>query len=727
MTIDTQINAVINPETSVGSVDDGNNLIVYNHLTQMKMFGIRQGIELYPDQDDDRGTRKAFIEQVWEFNEMDLYQDRIWDLTLCSGQVLVYYRPNKDGLYTLSIFPRDDFRVEYNEDNRIELAMLRYWYYESNGVSNTRNKRWIRLILTKDRIYQENYGVGVMPSWDLSFAGIGRKEMENSLGFVPCRVIRNKPMGPSRNGVGEFEHLRASLEEHGDDTSAIKENLQFFGSPILMATRSPKELIELASNQSINLSRAHTATMEAGWAAPELGMGSTGKSTPRHLKMGNNLRLKKVVGNVGNDERFGFISPPPIAPEQRRYVTETRESLHFALGSIDETGIHANATAYEMKVVYGKVATTALKKATAIYTYGLCKVFEDLIAAEETLFKKTFAAALGVDPEAVDERSVQQYLETTEGNLPEGVYGLPPMGKKKISWRWTGPVFEDSPDDMQRRSIVARNMQELGVRSLDALTVVFPDKTQREKEGMLAGGYPFRYLNAVAGTTGQMLGLYQQMMALPSQSNPDVPLIASIPLEPMLVKSAETLYKELNYAKPIDSSPPGESPYTTGSNAYDQWLRTVGKQQYGLASAAGIPVTYPAELTGDTSQPTNPLGYGGTAANPGYLGQPTATTGSSFATTYTGGSTTGLQQSVSEYVPGGAGSTGGFIPIPPEYVVGLPQPGSVLSSGADRLPKSPTGAELFARYQESQPEPAKRKSSKRKSTTKSTKSKPKSK
>ena len=97
MTLDSQIAAILDPTSGVvGSDYDGNGMIVQNHVTQMKMFGIRQGIELYPEQDDELGSRKRFIEQVWEYNELDLYQDLLWDWTLCAGEMMIYYRPNSD-------------------------------------------------------------------------------------------------------------------------------------------------------------------------------------------------------------------------------------------------------------------------------------------------------------------------------------------------------------------------------------------------------------------------------------------------------------------------------------------------------------------------------------------------------------------------------------------------------------------------------------------------------
>ena len=32
--------------------------------------------------------------------------------------------------------------------------------------------------------------------------------------------------------------------------------------------------------------------------------------------------------------------------------------------------------------------------------------------------------------------------------MPLGVVGLIPDGSTKVSWRWMGQVFEDSPDDI---------------------------------------------------------------------------------------------------------------------------------------------------------------------------------------------------------------------------------------------------------------------------------------
>ena len=67
--------------------------------------------------------------------------------------------------------------------------------------------------------------------------------------------------------------------------------------------------------------------------------------------------------------------------------------------------------------------------------------------------------------------------------LPPGVVGLIPDGDRKIDWRWKGPVFEDGTEDILNSSIVVRNLQELGVNSIEALRYLFLTKqTKREAQ-----------------------------------------------------------------------------------------------------------------------------------------------------------------------------------------------------------------------------------------------------
>jgi len=45
--------------------------IVSSHLAQMKLFGIRQGIEFFPSQDNFGSQRKDFIDRVLKYNQLD--------------------------------------------------------------------------------------------------------------------------------------------------------------------------------------------------------------------------------------------------------------------------------------------------------------------------------------------------------------------------------------------------------------------------------------------------------------------------------------------------------------------------------------------------------------------------------------------------------------------------------------------------------------------------------
>ena len=55
------------------------------------------------------------------------------------------------------------------------------------------------------------------------------------------------------------------------------------------------------------------------------------------------------------------------------------------------------STAYEIKTLYGRVASTAEKKARALFTYGLCRLFSLMIKHEEKMFNESFAVAVGLE------------------------------------------------------------------------------------------------------------------------------------------------------------------------------------------------------------------------------------------------------------------------------------------------------------------------------------------
>jgi hypothetical protein len=548
-TLDQIIEATLKRD---GSLPSGEGLIVQNHLSQQKLFGIRQGVEFYPNQDDDWDSRAKFIQSLHKTNKIDLFMERYWDLLLCKGKLLFYLRPTGN-TYRIYHYSQDEFRDYYNSDGDLVEVIIIYSYKLKSAISHNETK-WLRLRITGDKIYRAE------SDNKPSFEGVDNmqwaqreEETVNTLGFIPCVVVNNYAGGSGQGGVGEFDWLKDQIESHDEMMAAMGDNLKFFGNPTLVSTRSATELTESAILSSTTPNRP-TLSSNGGWYGSTA---STRKSDPFE-RGSEGLRIKRVIGNVQPDERFGYVAPDPTSPDHARHMQEVRESIHYALGGIDELGLRSGATAYEMKTVYGKVAATAAKKCLHLYDHGLCRVFELAIAAEEKVFKDSLAYALKKEPEKITDDFAMQLLE--KGKLPKGVVGLPPLGDRTIKWRHTGPVFEDSPQDILQKSIVVRNLQELGVQSLEGLKFLFADKTEKELLNILAGGYPFRYIQAISSNAGQMLSLLSQMSQMPDPANPDIPLVSSLNITPLIQSTFETIYRELNHARQLDPTDSNSDP-----------------------------------------------------------------------------------------------------------------------------------------------------------------------
>jgi hypothetical protein len=122
-----------------------------------------------------------------------------------------------------------------------------------------------------------------------------------------------------------------------------------------------------------------------------------------------------------------------------------------------------------------------------------------------------------------------------------------------------GEVFEEGTDDILNNSIVVRNLQELGVDSIEALKYLFPHKTDEERAAMLSG-YPFRMVQQTQQSLNSFIGLLGSLYQLPHPQIPDMPLASDPQLDitGFLYRSLEFLRKELSYSgsyKPSDSGP----------------------------------------------------------------------------------------------------------------------------------------------------------------------------
>lgn len=658
---------------------DTETLVVANHLTQMKLFGIRQGIELYPVQDDPFKTRRRFVQELYEANKVDLHLDRWWDLLLCKGQLCFYLRPTGTS-YRLYCYDSDQFRAYYDYNGDLEKVVIVYDYDVEQNLYSISKTRWVKFEITKKQITRfesENKPnldneTGYQP-----ISGLTPVETsQNTLGFIPCVVVNNYVISPGKKGHGEFQWLRSQIESHDDMLFAIRENIRFFGNPTLVSSRTVGELTEAVYGDRV---QRPSMASQAGFTGRM--DRSTRRSDPTNRDPGRGLKVMRVVGGVQGDERFGYISPDPVTPDHSQYALQYREDLHTALGGVDPRGISSGATAFEIKSLFGQAAATAKKKCEALYTYGICKVFEMALAAEELLFKRSIADAMNiVTPPKFDEKTGRSNAMTPEmvsdsmamntlmtGMLPDGKeppkgfqpIGLPPLGKRTIAWRWMGPVFEDSPQDILQKSIVVRNLEEVGVETIEALKFLFADKTEQEIMSMLTG-YPFREMQASAAALSQQLGILGQLLNIPNPNNPQLPLGAELNNLNIIQSTLSHAQKRLNYGlQPQPSSDayaftpaPGDAATLSagaGSNP-TALLSNPGASSNAapIPAGAGYPVSPSAIAAGFNPQPIPYPSAGGNNPNAGNSAEwanPIPVPGSTISAGRT---------SVPEYNPAGA-------------------------------------------------------------------------
>ena len=573
------------------------SMIVSSHLAQMRMFMLRRGIEFFAEQDS-YGKRREFIAQVCENNMLDMKLDSIIDYFLCDGQGLFYFRPSGED-YQLLYFPKDNYRAYRNQKNQIDSIILIYSFAvkEPNALDafaqgNNRGgkKKYIRLKVYKDRIEQTisnekiefEDDAGVLP---MHMPG-ATETLTNSLGFIPAvEVFNHMDCTGESTGNGEFDWLAHQILYHDELVRNIRKNLKFFGNPTLVSSRPRHDLIESGDETGFK----PTISSQAGFASMNGGsIHSTRNSQPfGGGSIDGQIKVPRVIANLEPTDRVQYMTPDSVSGDQNMYVKNYRSEIRLALGGVDDLDINLASTAYEIKTLYGRVAATAEKKCMALFTYGLSRLFGMMISHEEEMFRKSFAVAIGLeepvmplpeefqdDPEAFmkeyekytkknqkfitqREESIRVTLES--GNMPLGVIGLIPDGSTKVSWRWMGQVFEDSPDDVLQHSIVVRNLQELGVDSIEALKYLFPQKTEEERAAMLSG-YPFRMVQQTQQSLNSFIGLLGSLYQLPHPQIPDMPLASdpNLDITGFLYKSLDFLRKELSYSgsyKPSDTGP----------------------------------------------------------------------------------------------------------------------------------------------------------------------------
>jgi hypothetical protein len=631
------INAYIDKDSST-VVDTG---IVASHLAQMKMFGIRQGVEFFPGQDNFGSQRKDFLDRVAKYNHLDTRLDSLWDYFLCDGKGLFYVRPTLKN-YRIYYFREHEYRTFYNVDGDLDEVVVIYCYKVRRGngfgninaqnitgqttLENAGAKRYIRLSIKRKEI-TESHSESEM-SFDMpEFMVPGKtKTFVNTLGFIPCVEIFNNPKGFSNEGTGEFDALANHIVTHDEMVRTMRKNVQFFGNPTLLSSRPKTDLIESGGESVI---QRPSIAANSGFTSPSALSSSMFKADPVSRGVDGQIRVPRVIANLEPNDRVGYIVPDAITGDQNAFARQYREEIRTALGGVDELSISAGVTATEYKSLFGRVSATAKKKANAIYTHGICRCFELIIYQEEQLFKATLARAAGfekpVEPAsdapqeelAAYQMALKEFNEKLKlilmacietGQLPPNVQGLIPDGDLTVLWRWLGPVYEDSTQDILNNSIVVRNLQELGVDSIEALKYLFPSKTDEERAEMLSG-FPFRMVNELQGAYSAFAKLVGGMMQTPHPQAPDLPMAADprLDLTPYLYRTLEALQKEMSYAgryRPVD---PTDEP-STSSSGPEQLRDSVDAGTQQLPSGSGeLSGGYELPPSGTSGSPQLPI------------------------------------------------------------------------------------------------------------------------
>jgi len=640
-------------------------MIVNSHLAQMKLFMLRQGLEFYPAQDT-FGFRKAFLSELIIENEIDTRLEGIVDDFLIDGKGLFYFRPINES-YRLMWFSKDNYRAYYDAEGNLEEIELIYSFDVKNTLGalampgDNGSKRYVKLQVKKDLIKETI--TTEKPSFDggplnTSYSPNKTRTLTNSLGFIPAVESFNTMRATGMDASGDFDWLADQIVLHDDLVKNSRTNIHFFGNPTLVSSRPKHDLVESGDEEQLR----PTISSQAGFFSAD--RASTRVSQPGGSGGGSGMKVPRLIANVEPSDRAVYLTPDAVSGDQNLYARQYREEVRTALGGVDELGISSGATAYEIKSLYGRAATTASRRCKGLLTYGLCKLLSLIIFHEEKLFRESFAVAVGLErplpplqelyPDTllynqalmeykanlgVHENEVEIAISAAVENaeLPRGVVGLVPDGDRKIEWRWKGPVFEDSTEDILNSSIVVRNLQELGVNSIEALRHLFPNKTDEERSAMLSG-YPFRMAQATQSSINTFLSLIDNMRRIPHPQAPDLPMLSDpkLDLTPFVYRAMDYLKRELTYAGQYNDSTGGGDPSTLDS-----------------LERARVDAGLPASSTPDRPSFT-PDTYGG-------LDSPGGTTGGS-----TGGQSLagGVQQVVRE----------------PEHSAALPTAGSLLNT-----------------------------------------------
>lgn len=591
------------------------SMVVPNHIKQIVLFMTRQGLEFLVDQDTPDEKRRKFIDKTIKANKLDMYYQGIASLFVATGGVLWLMQPTLDG-YSIYWFHsgkennsiddvKSQYMVFYSPNGReMQEVVIRYKYYDRSpsqmyyAQSSMGSERWVRLRVKTDTVTQEFFNAE--PPLDVyNFSGgyappIQTNSFINTLGYIPCVESPNLPYFPGDSGRSDFAMVSDQIEAEDTVRGAIMQNIFTFGNPTLITTRSRDEVMQKTTEigtqswaasqgfKDLTSVRIGGRRNDGGWAARQY------------------EKIVPVIGNVGADERFGYVLPDPVSPDQARFADTYRTALHGALGGIDPND-QSFSTFGEVKSLYGKVAATANMKSLTLWKHGLSRILELCIMHEERLYMEQFKQWLltqdsKIDITQVTQEQIEQILWQQQIQPPISI-GLPPYGEVSVNYRYNGDVFEDSPDDKLKRTIYTRNLQELGVGSLEALDAVFPDLSLKEKKAKLSG-IPFRIGGEYLGLFNNLLQQHMQLSQVEDPYNPGKALSLRYDMTKLMDSIYTVLSREFSYGASYDEADDKDNPLLNGTSTSSELSGSTSPITTG-SSSNGSPTVAVSTSTGE--------------------------------------------------------------------------------------------------------------------------------
>ena len=112
-----------------------------------------------------------------------------------------------------------------------------------------------------------------------------------------------------------------------------------------------------------------TISSQAGFAA--IGRSSTRVSEPfgGASALDGQIKVPRVIANLEPTDRISYLTPDSVSGDQNMYIKQYRSEIRLALGGVDDIDFGTASTAYEIKTLYGRVASTAEKSTCSVHIW----------------------------------------------------------------------------------------------------------------------------------------------------------------------------------------------------------------------------------------------------------------------------------------------------------------------------------------------------------------------